>query len=134
MESVADVIQLTLVDILEVWLDNMRTENALQFVELAYNDLIDKCVAHQFPLPGSLEWEHCFFLDQVFFMSGGLYKLDDWGRPQTGQEVTISPTTVYEAHEFPDGEGEVRIVGLVTGIVKNRGMFTFDLQTSDDDY
>ena len=122
-----------LVDILETWLQNMETRNALQNVESAYVELLERCAAHRFPHPSTLEWEHCFFLDQVFFRSGGLYLLDDWGRPRTGQEVTISPTTIYAAHEFPEGEGDVQILGLVTGTVKNRGMFTFDLQTPDND-
>ena len=133
MENTGDEAS-SLVDTLEGWLQTMKNENGLHNVEVAYAELARKCAAHGLPGLHNLEWEHCFFLDQVFFQSGGIYHLDEWGRPCTGQEVTISPTTIYEAHEFPDGEGEVRICGLVTGTVKSRGMFTFDLQTPDDDY
>jgi hypothetical protein len=65
----------------------------------------------------------------MFFQTGGVYKLDDWGRPPTGEEITISPIRVYNPEEQHGSPEEVIVLKCITGIVKNRGMLTFDLES-----
>ena len=72
-------------------------------------------------------------LDQLFFQTGGAYKLDDWGRPRTGEEITISPIHVFDESSIKWNE-EVVVRGNITGVVKNRGMLTFDLETIDHNF
>lgn len=123
----------SLVNTYKQWLHKLENKNLLMYTDYCHGRLVEKCVKHNLLLPGALNWSDAYFLDQMFFKTGGVYKLDDWGRPPTGEEITISPIRVYNAEEqHGSPEEEVMVLGCITGIVTNRGMLTFDLKSSVD--
>ena len=122
----------SLVNTYKQWLHKLENKNLLMYTDTCHGRLVEKCVKHNLALPGALNWSDAYFLDQMFFKTGGVYKLDDWGRPPTGEEITISPIRVYNPKEPHNSHGspeEVIVLKCITGIVKNRGMLTFDLES-----
>ena len=128
-----EFVQLELFHTLKQWLLKMKVKNPnlLMYTDSCHVRLVEKCLKRNMALPGLLGWGDSFLLDQMFFKIGGTYKLDDWGRPQNGEEISISPIRVFDESEAQDCN-EIMVRGCVTGIVKNRGLLTFDLEVDDN--
>ena len=129
------LIRMELFFTLKMWLMKMRAKSPtlLLYSDSCHARLVEKCLKRNLALPIVLGWGDSFMLDQLFFQTGGAYKLDDWGRPRTGEEITISPIHVFDESSIKWNE-EVVVRGNITGVVKNRGMLTFDLETIDHNF
>jgi len=108
-------------------LRKMEARQLTAYTDSCHARLVEKCIKYKLPLPGALSWSDSYFIDRLFFKTGGAYKLDEWGRPPTGEEITISPIRVHDI-ESVALDDEVMVLGCITGTVTNRGMLTFDLQ------
>jgi hypothetical protein len=127
--------QLEVFHTLKEWLlkIKIKTPELLLYSESCHARLVEKCLKRNMALPSVLGWGDSFLIDQMFFNTGGAYKLDDWGRPQNGEEISISPIRVFDSSEA-HGYDEVMVPVCVTGIVINKGLLTFDLKKSENLY